>query len=105
MADTAGIFILVIPVEVELTSEDLESILDDSLVPDNCTYAGRFEYDDGLYAGFTDQSNCDNGGLYILLAAIDPLDPTILIVAESMEITGADADAMSEFYSTFIVTP
>ena len=105
MADTAGIFILVIPVEVELTSEDLESILDDSLVPDNCTYAGRFEYDDGLYAGFTDQSNCDNGGLYILLAAIDPLDPTILIVAESMEITGADADATSEFYSTFIVTP
>ena len=105
VADTAGIFILVIPVEVELTSEDLESILDDSLVPDNCTYAGRFEYDDGLYAGFTDQSNCDNGGLYILLAAIDPLDPTILIVAESMEITGADADATSEFYSTFIVTP
>lgn len=105
VADTAGIFMLVVPVEIEITSEDLESILNDAPVPDNCTYAGRFEYDDGLYTGFWDWSDCDNGGLYILLAAIDPLDPTNLIVAESMEITDADADATSEFYSTFIVTP
>ena len=96
---------LMVPVGAEVTNEDLESILDDAPVPDNCTYAGRFEYDDGLYTGFWDWSDCDNGGLYILLAAIDPFDPTYLIVAESMEITGADADATSEFYSTFIVTP
>ncbi len=104
VADTAGIAMAVIPSDSEITDTDLQDVLDDfATVPDNCTYAGRFEYDDGLYTGFWDWSDCDNGGLYIFLAVTDSFDPTILIVVESMEITGDDADATSEFYITFLV--
>jgi len=105
VADTAGIFIVVIPDSDGVTNEDLESLLDAQLSPDNCTYTERFEYDDGLYTGFWDGSDCDNGGLHIVLAAIYPADPTFLIFAESMEITGDDVDATPEFYSTFMVSP
>ncbi len=102
-ADTAGIFIVVIPTESEIGSADLEEYLDGAAVPDNCSYNGRVDYDDGLYTGFIDESICDHGGLHLVLAAIDPDDPTFAILVETVEITQADADATLEFYGTFLV--
>jgi serine protease Do len=104
-ADTAGIFIVVVPTGSEIGNADLEEILDEAVIPDNCSYEGRFDYDDGFYAGFFDQSTCDNGGLHIAFAAIDPADPTFAILVEIVEITQDDADATSEFYGTFFVFP
>ena len=104
-ADTAGIFIVVIPTESEIGYADLEEYLDGSAVPDNCNYNGRIDYDDGFYTGFIDESICDHGGIHTALAAIDPGDSTFAILVETVEITQADADATSEFYGSFLVFP
>lgn len=71
-----------------------------------CTYDGRFDYDDGLYAGVYDQySDCgDSGASLINLAAVAGDGTQHLALVQVQTLTAADEEARSRILETFIAS-
>jgi serine protease Do len=70
----------------------------------NCTYDGRFDYDDGMYRGVYDQwSDCGSGnGTFYALAAVS-VDGSHIVLVEVVETSEADSDVTMHVFGTFMV--
>jgi len=97
---TPGVFIgasALIPMSVEET-------LDTFSFGDECTYDGRFPYDDGAYIGLYDvYSNCGGVGSVFFQVIAEPFDRSRLISVQVVAVTDADLVAADEIFNTFIV--
>jgi hypothetical protein len=92
----------------------INGYLDTNDFGDSCTYEGRFDYEDPLYAGLFDRwVDCgDEGSIFEMLAVL-PLElfgrngPDVegldLIVVEVIMVTQADQEAAQRIYDTFVV--
>lgn len=92
---------------IEATSDrgadDVEATLDESDFSDDCTYAGRNEYFDGLYTGFVDVYNdCGPSEASLFVIAVAPEDGSFVarLLIQATELR--DLDAADQIINTFI---
>lgn len=94
-----------------LTDAERQAMPDDVLdldsfnYSDSCTYDGRYEYSDPLYAGKYDLwIDCgDVDSLYIVLAVL-PGDLSYFVLVDVLVVTDADLDALDHILNSFIVS-
>jgi serine protease Do len=71
---------------------------------DDCTYDGRYDYDDGLYVGQYDYYvECGGTGAAVLVLSVERNDRSHAVLLIAQEITSADVDAVDQVLSTFDV--
>ncbi len=82
----------------------IESLLDNFDFSTDCTYDGRFDYEDPLYTGKYDQWSACGGtqNLFIVLV-VEPEDASFLAMVQVQVISDADLDALDTIMNTFIV--
>ena len=70
----------------------------------DCTYDGRFDYEDPLFTGAYDQySNCSDVGSVIIVLAAEPAAKNYSVVVQVQVVTDADLDALDHILNTFNV--
>ncbi len=72
----------------------------------DCTYDGRFDYNDGLYRGKYDQySDCGGAGGFdaYVLSAVDINNPTSKIILVEVQTYPDDLDTVNQIMSSFYV--
>ena len=71
----------------------------------NCTFEGRFDYNDGLYRGKYDfYSNCGTDGYdAYILSAVDIVDPTSKITLIEVQVVPGDTATVEQILHTFYV--
>lgn len=83
---------------------DYDGMLDSSTFEDECTYAGRDDYDDGLYVGRYDvYTDCGNDGALFVVVAAGPSDGSFMVYVQVQAITDADLEALDHILATFEV--
>jgi len=83
---------------------DVSSFLDAVDFSDECTFDGRYEYDDGVYVGFYDlYIECGGGQSTIANIAAVPEDGTFMVWVLTQIISDRDVDAFSQIIDTFQV--
>ena len=71
-----------------------------------CTLVGRYDYDDGVYRGKYDFfEDCGGRGGYdtYVLAAVDKIDPTAMIVLVIIQVMPGDTATVEQIWNTFLV--
>jgi serine protease Do len=88
-----------------LAQEHSASSLLDALAGDyDCMYDGRYEYDDGLYAGVYDlYGNCGEVGSVIIELSASPAHEGYLVYLLIQAVNDADLDALEHVLDTFYV--
>jgi serine protease Do len=72
----------------------------------DCTFVGRYDYNDGVYRGKYDQyTNCSGtiGFDTYLLSAVDIVDPTSKIILVEVSINSSDTAIVEQIWNTFFV--
>ena len=70
----------------------------------DCTYDGRFDYEDPVFTGAYDQySNCSDAGSVIIVLAAEPAAQNYSVVVQVQVVTDADLDALDHILNTFNV--
>lgn len=70
----------------------------------DCTYDGRFDYEDPVFTGAYDQySNCGDVGSVIIVLAAEPAAKNYSVVVQVQVVTDADLDALDHILNTFNV--
>jgi hypothetical protein len=73
---------------------------------DNCSYIGRFNYDDGVYRGKYDQyNNCGGNGGYdaYVLGARDKAEPSTKLILIEIQALPADISIRDQIWKTFFI--
>lgn len=73
---------------------------------DNCTYVGRFNYDDGVYRGKYDSyTNCGGSGGYdaYVLGAREIKDPSTKLILVEIQAFPGDTSTRDQIWGTFFV--
>jgi hypothetical protein len=97
---TAGMFIGASSTLAETT----ETMLDAERWDTSCSYQGRDDYDDGVYAGRYDlYSDCGEDLSVFIVIAAEPPGGGFLIYVQIVAVSGADFDAADEIIRTFQV--
>lgn len=79
-------------------------LLDGFTFSGSCTYDGRYDYSDPLYAGQYDLwTNCGSAGSLYLILAAEPDDASFVILVAVQIVTEMDLDALDRILNTFIV--
>lgn len=98
--DTAGVFFGVSD-QFDLPMGDMLDSVDYS---NDCTYEGRFAYEDSVYSGEYDfWYDCAGEGMMLVLAA-KPADSSYLTLVMIQMVTDADLEAADQILATFIFT-
>jgi serine protease Do len=72
----------------------------------NCTYSGRFDYNDGVYRGKYDQyTQCGGIGGHdaYVLSAVDIVDPTSKIILVEIQVSPNDTDTVNHILGSFYI--
>ncbi len=70
----------------------------------DCTYDGRFAFEDPYYTGEYDQySNCAGQGSVIIVLAVEPVEKDYSMIVLVQVVTEADLDALDRILNTFVV--
>ena len=74
---------------------------------EDCTWVGRYDYNDGLYRGkydqYTECGGSDTGFDTYLLSAVDIVDPTSTIIYIEISINSEDTFIVEQIWGTFYV--
>ncbi len=71
---------------------------------DDCTYAGRENYSDALYAGQYDVwENCGSDNAAYIIVATEPEDGTFVSVVAVQVVTDADLEALDHILDSFVI--
>jgi serine protease Do len=71
---------------------------------DDCTYEGRFEYQDPFYTGLYDQyTNCSDVGSQIINIVATPEDGAVIIWVQTQIVSDADLEALDRIINSFQV--
>ncbi|MBN1315301.1 MAG: PDZ domain-containing protein, partial [Anaerolineales bacterium] len=99
-----------IPGVIFLASEQLATMGDATDLLDlfefgqDCSFEGRYEYEDALYAGYYDlYSYCDSNDMVLVVVAALPEDQSFASLLVVQAITDADLDAIDHILDTFVV--
>lgn len=89
----------------ELLGGTVAELLDGySYLADECTYDGRYEYDDGAYVGAVDWwNNCGGVGTAYAVIIARPPGEEFTVVVEITMVTEADVAAADQIVSSFYV--
>jgi len=80
------------------------SFLDEEPPTYECTYDGRFDYDDGVYSGVYDwYYDCGNVGSVIIELAAKSTDGSVLTYLVIQAVSDADVNAADHILNTFFV--
>ena len=83
---------------------DVNSLLDALDFSDDCTFDGRYEYDDGVYVGYYDlYVECGSAQSTIASIAAVPEDGTFIVWVLTQMINDRDVDAFGQIIDTFQV--
>jgi serine protease Do len=100
--DTPGVFFGASRVLV--AEYDVSSFLDAVDFSADCTFDGRYEYDDGVYVGFYDlYVECGSAQSTIANIAAEPDDGTFMVWVLTQMINDRDVDAFGQIIDTFQV--
>lgn len=98
---TPGVQILAGAFFGDTTMGELVDVFDFS---GDCTYDGRFDYEDPVYTGVYDQySNCAGAGSVIIVLGAEPAAKNYSVVVLVQAVTEADLDALDHILNTFNV--
>ena len=87
-----------------LQEYDVYSLLDDTSFEGDCSYDGRYEYDDGIYAGAYDlYTDCGPAGSSIVSTVAMPEDGAFIVWVVTQMVSEADVDALSRIIDSFQV--
>ena len=87
-----------------LGGEDMNTLVDFFDFSTDCTYDGRFDYDDSVFTGVYDQySDCAGEGSVIIVLGAEPADRSYAMVVLVQAVTDADLDALDHILNTFNV--
>ncbi len=85
-------------------SYDMAGMLDGISFSNDCTYEGRFDYQDPIYTGIYDlYSNCDSTGAAIINLSAMPEDGSFIMLVQVLVASDADLDAVDHILNTFEV--
>jgi serine protease Do len=85
-------------------SYDTSGMLDEITFSGDCTYDGRFDYQDPLYSGIYDlYSDCGGVGSSIINLSAVPEDGGFIMLLQIMVTSDADLDALDHILNTFEV--
>ncbi|GAB4541484.1 MAG: hypothetical protein Kow0063_32330 [Anaerolineae bacterium] len=85
-------------------TNDVVSMLDQISFSGDCTYEGRFDYQDPLYTGVYDlYSDCGGVGSAIINLSAVPEDGSFIILLQVQVTSDADLDAVDRILDTFTV--
>jgi serine protease Do len=85
-------------------SYDISGMLDTITFSGDCTYDGRFEYQDPLYTGIYDlYSDCGGVGTSIINLSAMPEDGSFIVLLQIVVTSDADLDALDHILDTFEV--
>jgi serine protease Do len=83
---------------------DVTGLLDDTGFEDDCTYDGRYDYDDGVYVGAYDlYVDCGPAGGTIVSTVAMPDDGSFLVWVVTQLVSEADVEALGQIFDTFEV--
>jgi serine protease Do len=100
--DTPGVFFGA--TSVLLQDYDVNTLLDDADFSDECTYDGRYEYDDGVYVGYYDlYVDCGSSQASIVSTAAMPESGAFLVWVLTQVVSEADVEAFGRIVDTFDV--
>jgi serine protease Do len=87
-----------------LDAYDVTGLLDDTGFDEDCTYADRYDYDDGIYTGAYDlYNNCGPTGSSIVSTVAMPEDGSFLVWVVVQITSDADVEALSRIVDSFEV--
>lgn len=101
--DTPGVIFLASEQLVQMgTAEDLLDLFE---FGEDCTFEGRYEYEDALYAGYYDlYSSCAGiGEMVLVVVAALPEDQSFASLLVVQAVSDADLDAIDHILDTFVV--
>jgi serine protease Do len=79
-------------------------LLDDITFSGDCTYEGRFDYEDSIYTGVYDlYSDCGGVGSSVINLSAEPADKSFIMLLQVQVISDADLDALDNILNTFQV--
>jgi serine protease Do len=79
-------------------------LLDDITFSGDCTYEGRFDYEDSIYTGVYDlYSNCGEAGAAFINLSAEPADKSFIMLLQVQVVSDADLDALDNILNTFQV--
>lgn len=97
---TPGVFIAASP----LITMSLEEVIDLFWFGESCVYDGRYEYDDGLYAGLHDiYFECGPEASTFNQLVVAPPDDSFVASVQILSVTEADLVAADEILASFLV--
>lgn len=83
---------------------DAADLLDLFEFGEDCSFEGRFDYEDALYAGYYDfYSYCDGNDMALVVVAALPDDQAFASLLVVQAISDADLDAIDHILDTFVV--
>jgi serine protease Do len=86
------------------TEYDVNGLLDALDFSDDCTFDGRYEYDDGVYVGYYDlYIECGSAQSTIASIAAVPEDGTFIVWVLTQLVNDRDVDAFGQIIDTFQV--
>ena len=99
--ETPGVFIGASS-QLGATTEELLDGLD--FAAGSCDFAGRFDYDDGLYVGLYDHwENCGGTDTTLLLVAAEPADGSFIVRVDIQIVDERDWDAADKIVASYEV--
>jgi serine protease Do len=79
-------------------------LLDDITFSGDCTYEGRFDYEDSIYTGVYDlYSDCGGAGSAVINLSAEPADKSFIMLLQVQVVSDADLDALDNILNTFQV--
>ena len=89
---------------VLLQQYDVNTLLDDADFSDECTYDGRYEYDDGVYVGYYDlYIDCGTAQTSIVSTAAVPESGAFIVWVLTQIVSAGDVEAFGRIVDTFDV--
>jgi serine protease Do len=79
-------------------------LLDNITFSGDCTYEGRFDYEDSIYTGVYDlYSDCGGAGSAVINLSAEPADKSFIMLLQVQVVSDADLDALDNILNTFQV--
>ncbi len=99
--ETPGIMLLA---SNNLTGSEMGELIDFFDFSEDCTYDGRFDYEDPVFTGVFDQySDCLGSGNILIILGAEPEDGSYAVILAGQAVTTADLDALDQILDTFNV--